>query len=104
MLAGENIWILGGVLSFCAVSINFDSTFLKAFCQDGVEPSAFFNFEILTFNFSTSLPMCHVSFWTLLDFKIDRLMDEVSGETCIQKSLFAFLPLTPFAPIIFVGL
>ena len=50
LLEGENICILGDILSFSAFSINLDSTFLKAFCHEGVEPSAFSNLRILFFN------------------------------------------------------
>ena len=101
MLEGENIWILGGVLSFCAVSINFDSIFLNDFCQEGIESSAFSNLTIFCFSILISLLIYHASVLTSLDFKIDKIIPCVFGETCIQKSLSGVLPSTPLAPIMF---
>ena len=63
------------------------TTFLKAFCQEGVEPSALFNWEILNFKLLISLPKRQSSLLTSLDFKIENLICAVSGETWIQKSL-----------------
>ena len=78
---GEKITILGGSLSCLAVSINLDSTFLNAFCQEGILLSAFSSLAILFFKLSICPPNSQLSIRTSFFFNNSSTMLLVFGDT-----------------------